>query len=358
MPLLPRGTKSVVASVLEREPTLIPRGHWDGMDPMLNAEIVYPSGEMMRTGSAQIDTLEEQWEHKRAQVRPWGPGQVGFSRLVGGAQGTMGIVTWEAIRCRILPTLQRLYMIPSADIDPLVNTAYKILRHRYGDEVFFLNNLALAAVVEKKPEDIKALANELPEWVLMVGIAGYEFFPEERMEYQEEDIRDMAAEFAMVLKPAIAGAKGPEIIKLLSKPSEEPYWKNRLKGACHDIFFITTLDQVSKYVAIMHELAESFQYPTTDIGVYIQPMTQGVYCHCEFNLNCDPGNRFEADTVKKLLTDGAKVLADKGAFFSRPYYGWADIAYNHISSENVVLFKKAKAVFDPNGILNPGKLCF
>jgi FAD/FMN-containing dehydrogenase len=48
---------------------------------------------------------------------------------------------------------------------------------------------------------------------------------------------------------------------------------------------------------------------------------------------------------------------DMGAFFSRPYGENARMVFNR-DGANVEVLKKVKAVFDPNNIMNPGKLCF
>ena len=45
MPLLPRSSKSVLASVLERDPILMPSVHFDSTDPMLCTEIVFGTGD-------------------------------------------------------------------------------------------------------------------------------------------------------------------------------------------------------------------------------------------------------------------------------------------------------------------------
>jgi FAD/FMN-containing dehydrogenase len=48
---------------------------------------------------------------------------------------------------------------------------------------------------------------------------------------------------------------------------------------------------------------------------------------------------------------------ENGAFFSRPYGGWAKIVYARYP-DGVKALRKLKDIFDPNNILNPGKLCF
>ena len=71
MPLSPRSTKSVLSSVLEREPITMPGVHFDSTDPMLCAEIVFGTGDSMRTGEAAgPDPLEKQWEIGKAQISP------------------------------------------------------------------------------------------------------------------------------------------------------------------------------------------------------------------------------------------------------------------------------------------------
>jgi FAD/FMN-containing dehydrogenase len=62
MPLLPRKTKTVIGSLLEREPVLLPKYHWDISDPLACVEAVFGCGEIFRTGQAAgPGTIEEQW---------------------------------------------------------------------------------------------------------------------------------------------------------------------------------------------------------------------------------------------------------------------------------------------------------
>ena len=47
LPLCPRSSKSVIGSMLEREPITMPAHHWDCTDPMLCAEIIFGTGDKM-----------------------------------------------------------------------------------------------------------------------------------------------------------------------------------------------------------------------------------------------------------------------------------------------------------------------
>ena len=62
IPLAPRHSKSVLGSLLEREPVIMPVYHWDIGDPSGCFEIVFGNGDLFRTGaSAGSGTIEEQW---------------------------------------------------------------------------------------------------------------------------------------------------------------------------------------------------------------------------------------------------------------------------------------------------------
>ena len=77
----------------------------------------------------------------------------------------------------------------------------------------------------------------------------------------------------------------------------------------------------------------------------------------EFSLPYDASVAGTADDMKDLSDDLAANLIAAGAYFSRPYGPWAQPVYNRDAAAKDAL-RKVKAIFDPVGILNPGKLCF
>jgi len=358
LPLLPRANKSVVASLLEREPTLTPRQQWSAIDPLRSTELVWGDGQKMLTGDAGMWTsMEGAWEKKQAASGSSGPGQTDFGRFVSAAQGSMGIVTWVSAKCEVLPELHKLFFVPAQRLDDLIDFTYRVLRIRFGDELLIVNNLTLASILGGGADQIRALMEELPPWVVLVGIAGRNILPRERVEYQEKDIAEIAQQFALRLVPAIPGARNGEVLNAILNPSREPYWKLDCKGGCQDILFLTTLDRTPEFVRTMYSVAEANSYPTSDIGVYIQPLHQGANCHCEFILPYDQNNPREVTRMRQLFTKASEALLKEGAFYSRPYGIWANMAYNRDAQTTIVL-KKVKGIFDPNNVMNPGKLCF
>jgi len=374
MPLLPRTSKSVLGSVLEREPIMNPRYSWSLSEPLRCLETVMGNGDIYRTGelggasmstsTGQVATpmpleevLEKRREKQETALYQYGPGQFNYHKLISAAQGTMGIVTWASLRCEILPHVHRFFLVPSERLDNIIGFAYKLLRIRFHDEFLFLNSSNLASILGEGTEQIMGLREELPPWILIFRLAGRDIMPEEKVEFLEKDIGDIAQQCGVRLESAIPGARDGQVGEAVLNPSKEPYWKLCCKGGCQDIFFLTTLNRIPEFVTTMYSLAEAFKYSPSDIGVYIQPTHLGTSCHLEFSLPFDPGDGREVAKVQGLFTKASEELGEQGAFFSRPYGIWADIEYRR-NAEHTSLLRKLKGIFDPNSVLNPGKLCF
>jgi len=359
LPLLPRRSKSVAGSLLEREPVVMPKYHWDIGDPLACVEVIFGTGDKFRTGAAAgPGTLEEQWAAGGSQKEAAGPSAFSLHRVIQGAQGTMGIVTWASVRCELIPKLEEPFLIGSSKLDKIMEMVHWLIRLRLVNECFVLNNANLATIMAKKrPDEYRDVKDTLPSWVLFFNIAGYEYLAEERVNGQIKDMMEIAQRVGLEPVQAIGKVSAYELSEAVKHPSGEPYWKLRHKGACHDIFFLTIYDNLPGLVETMYEEADGAGYPTSEIGIYLQPIVQGTNCHCEFNLFYNQENQRESDRVKELSDRVITSLMAKGAFFSRPYGTSARAIINRDAATAAVL-KKVKSILDPSNIMNPGKLCF
>lgn len=359
MPLVPRATKSVTASMLEREPVVMPKYQWDIADPMNDVEIVFGTGDMFRTGAAAgPGSLEDQWEAGGAQVEAAGPSSASWYRLIQGSQGTMGIVTWSSARCELMPSLEDPYFVGSSQLDRLMKMAHWLIRLRIPNECFILNSTALAAIMAKRwPADYKAIKESLPDWILFYVLAGFDYFPEERISTFIVDIKEIAQHAGVEASRAASGISAFDFLKVVKAPSTEPYWKLRSGGACQDIMCISNYQSVGGIVGKMAEEADKAGYPSPEMGIYIQPIVQGCNYHVEFNLFYDPTNSREAERVRKLAYGTVNPLMSAGAFFSRPYGEPSRMIINK-DAASVMALNRVKDIVDPDRIMNPGKLCF
>jgi FAD/FMN-containing dehydrogenase len=359
MSFLPKSSKSVVANCLDREPVTMPRFHWDSSDPLLCTEVVFGSGDLFRTGAAAgPGTLEEQWSSGQAQKNPMGPSQFDPFRIVQGSQGTMGIVTWASVKCETAPVEQRVLISGFDDLSHSLEFMQSITKRKLVDDLFVLNSTNLSCAVEGTPAKIQKTRTSLPGWILVLSISGHGLLANDELEYRLADTLDVAKETGVELKKQIGGVTSARVGALLGVPSEEPYWKLRLRGACQEVFFITTLDHTPEFCPIFEQVAKEEGFPTTDIGVYIQPTLHGTNAHCSFDIYFDPVDKAKVGLAQRLYSKGTDRLIAKGAFFSRPCGPVTEAVFKKTPPENLTAMRKVKDIFDPKHVLNPGALCF
>jgi FAD/FMN-containing dehydrogenase len=194
-------------------------------------------------------------------------------------------------------------------------------------------------------------------------ISGMARRPEKKLQYEEEALNNVIKnEFPKIpLADSLPGFpdSGKKLLAMLRKswPQKTTYWKNRYKGGCQSLFFITKPSLAPKFINKVEKIAARHGYPITDIGAYLQPIEHNRACYLEFDLFYDPTNPTEVERVRKLYTEAAPVLFKEGALFTRPYGELAKLVYDRANGYATTL-KRVKKLFDPNNIMNPGNLCF
>ena len=352
-PFLPRAGKSVVASMLERDAVLVPKYQYDYTDPLLTTEVVYGTGELFRTGSAAGPAPFE--ESVADMVNPWGPGSVDFARFLCGAQGTMGLVTWATLKAEVAPTDSVLFFIESDDPAPLVRLASKLLFHRIPDDCLILNNVNFAAAFAVDATEEESLRKQAAPWTLLCRISGYARDPEERIRIYTGYLREECAKEALtpLYSPRNLEGFGSRVDQRIRDcDRNEIYWKLR-RGALRDILFLAPPSKTADLTMNLSELCAS--HPAEDLGLTLQPQVQGRAFRVEADLFCSKGSLEKT----RLLADSAEAaLFARGALFDRPYAPALSRLVFDADPDVTAAQKKLKAVFDPQGIFNPGKLCF
>lgn len=357
MPLLPKKNKSVVASLLERQPTIIPKYQYSLTEPLRNCGIIFGNGEMQYSGEAGNGPydISTQWKNGSVQIDPKGPSATDFHKLVSGAQGSMGIVFWASVKCEVLPSTRKLVMIPSDDLQRIIKFAYEISKFRIGDEFLIVNKTQLANIVGKKSEEIQSIKKQLPAWIAIIGVAGRDLIPDEKVNIMVEDIKDFAQKHGLKVETGLPKVSNTQVLDAILNTSDEPYFKQNYKGACQELFFMTTMNKTPMFIDKIYDYADKMAYAANDIGVYIQPLHQGTSCHCEFDFPYNPEDKEEREQVKELYVRASKELINDGAYYSRPYGLWSSLVFRRDADSREIL-KKLKKIFDPNNIMNPGKL--
>jgi len=269
----------------------------------------------------------------------------------------MGVVTWSSARCEILPRLEEPYLVGSDRLDRIMEMVHWLIRLRIPNECFVLNSTSLATIMaDGDVQTYGKMKNDLPPWILFYNLAGYEYFPEERVRAHETDVRGIAQKAQLAPARSLGGVSAFDLLKKAQTSSGSSYWKQPGGWNCQEIFFIANFQKVGELTGYMQDIASAAGYNTGDMGVYVQPIVQGVNFHVEFDLYYPP-DPITREVVRKLTMEAVKKLMDRGAFFSRPYGESARSILNK-DAATVQALRKVKKILDPDNIMNPGKLCF
>lgn len=359
MPLAPHPERSVLTDYLERE--VITNTVFDYGEPILSMGVAWPTGEIFRTGSASVEGYPDLSPSQG--MNPSGPG-LDFYRLLQGAQGTMGIVTWMNLKIQSVPKIDKVLFARTKDLSKMIQFLHRILPRRIGQECLLLNNVDLASLVaEKWPQDFETLRKTLPPWTLVLVLSGLSRRPEEKIAYEEHFLQEILRnEYSFIeLSENLRGFPGigDRVLNVLRKPWPETanYWKHQWKGGCQSLFFITKPEMTVLFLETVGRVAAIHGYPIEDIGTYIQPIEHNRACYMEFDFFYDPSHLSTGEQVRLIYNETADELISRGALFTRPYGDLAKKIYERTASYTTAL-KKVKKVFDPNNIMNPGNLCF
>ncbi|MFS4580157.1 FAD-binding oxidoreductase [Phaeobacter sp. C3_T13_0] len=349
-PLLPAAGKSVLASYIEREPLTITREQWDVLDPMGSAQIIFGSGERFYTGNAANQgSMEEHWKSGLRYMTATGPVGTDFLRVMQGSQGTLGVLTWSAIFCDRIPVAEQSFFIADNDQDKLISVMAELNYRRIGSEIFLSNKTHLATVAKACGKSIDAAA--LPEWVLFANFSANCDLSEDRVAFEVSDLNDITNNAGVKPVVELSGFAASDVIAAHANLPTGDY-RDGPTGGHRSVVFLTQADRTPGFVKIARDLAGKHGVNPNDLATYIQPRLQGRNCSIEIMLLTDAGNAGKADA---FVVELAQATCDAGGFYSRPYGDWTDMAYEK-NPELVPYLRHCKSMFDPDGILHPGRL--
>ena len=356
IPLSPRSGKSVLASVMDREPSTWPNKQWDSSDPVGSTEFIFGNGEVFRSGAGGgPGTLEQQRNSGGAQKFSSGPSQTDFHRVVQGTQGTMGVITWITLRTELKPSIQETLVAGSENLEDLLPYVYDVQRRMLGEHTFIVNRTAAAMLMAGQDQNLFfSLWEEGPEFLLLQNIGGFERLPQERLAYHSKEIHGFAGKHGLQLAEKVGGVSAQDMLEKATYPCGEFDWRDGLHGKSLSVFFLSTLDRMPAFQRILLDLAKELSIPAIDVGIYIQPVVQNHACQIEFILPFDSQSEGETRRMKKTERQIVAGLIEAGAFFSRPYGSAAELVWEQ-NPANYELLKKIKNIFDPKRVLQQGK---
>ena len=296
-------------------------------DYVLGLEAVLPTGATIRTG---VQTAK---------------GVVGYdlTRLLVGSEGTLGIITRMTLRLLPLPEVVRAMTAVFDKIDTAAQTVSKIIR----------SGIIPRAIEFMDNASIRCVENHLK-----IGLP----VEAEALLLIEEDGKSDEVDLAIDKIKALClseGAKRVEIAK--TKAEVQKLW--RARKAISPALFQYGPDKINEDIVVprskMPDMVRKISALRAETGLTIVSFGHAGDGNIHFNIMLDKKDKAQlkkAQGAVEVLFDytlhlGGTISGEHGVGITKaPYLA------KEIGNVEMNLMKKIKTLFDPNEILNPGKI--
>ncbi len=296
---------------------------------VLALEFVTPEGEIIFTGSRTIKNV------------------TGYSlaQLLTGSEGTLGIITKIVFRVLSLPEFKKLLLIAFNSVNDCISSVSEI--YRSGVNPAALEFLEKAAIKAAESQLSKVFPNSEAEAQLLIEIDGND---EEQLNSEVGKIADTIEKFNPL-----------DIILAEDRSKMEELWALR-RSVGEAVKSISTYKEEDTVVprAKMPELLEGVRKITGKYGIRAICYGHAGDGNLHVNILKDKlSDGFWNKNIKTAVKEIFELTVSLGGTISGEHgIGYSQKEYLSIalSEEEINLSKKIKKVFDPNGILNPGKI--
>ncbi len=296
---------------------------------VLALEFVTPEGEIIFTGSHTIKNV------------------TGYSlaQLLTGSEGTLGIITKIVFRVLSLPEFKKILLIAFNSVNDCISSVSEI--YSRGINPAALEFLEKAAIKAAESQLSKVFPNSEAEAQLLIEIDGND---EEQLNSEVGKIADTIEKFNPL-----------DIILAEDRSKMEELWALR-RSVGEAVKSISTYKEEDTVVprAKMPELLEGVRNITGKYGIRAICYGHAGDGNLHVNILKDNlSNEFWNNNIKTAVKEIFELTVSLGGTISGEHgIGYSQKEYLSIalSEEEINLSKKIKKVFDPNGILNPGKI--
>jgi glycolate oxidase len=296
-------------------------------DYVLGLMVILPTGEIIQTG---VETLK---------------GVVGYdlTRLIVGSEGTLGIVTSVTLRLVPKPATQKTMMSFFPDVISAVQTVSKIIRNRIVPSVLeFMDKLSIDCVREETGFPIPHGTGAL----LLIEVDGHEdLVPQEVESIEEICMQSGATHFQ-----ASSGEEEAEKLWDARRNASPSMMRLRPNKVSEDVVVPRT--RLPELVLFLEQLGEKYGIPIPAFG---HAGDGNLHVNIMFDENIPKEKENVGAVVKDLfrrvIKMGGTISGEHGIGITKAPY--LDM---EISGPSLELMARIKKAFDPNNILNPGKI--
>jgi glycolate oxidase len=295
---------------------------------VLALEAVLPTGEIVETGSKAVKNV------------------VGYdlTHLLVGSEGTLAIITRVTLRLIPKPPARATLVAMFSDIQAAVDAVSALIARRVVPAAIELIDAdSLAAVHEHTGREMAPPGTGA---VVIIEADGTQAAVDEDIDRVAAACRDVGA---MRVKLAADDEERDQLWNLRRLISLALRATGLLK-INHDV--VVPRGRVPDLFAVVDELKERYRLRVASFG---HAGDGNIHVNLMVN-RADAAELARAKQAERELFE--KVVALEGSISGEHGIGFAKAPYLPIelSAEEIALMKRVKAAFDPNGILNPGKI--
>jgi glycolate oxidase len=295
---------------------------------VLALEAVLPSGDIIQTGSKAVKNV------------------VGYdlTQLLVGSEGTLAIITRITLRLIPKPAARATLLAVFADVPAAVDAVSALLRRR-----------VIPATIELLDgESLRAMQDQLDQELVPRGTGALLIVEADGTQAAvDEEIAEVAAACREVGAMRSTLAADDEERGRLWSARRLLSLALRATGLLkinHDV--VVPRGRIPELFAVVQEIRDEYRLRIAAFG-----HAGDGNIHVNLLVDRDnPDERARAKRAERALFE--RVVALEGSISGEHGIGFAKAPYLSIelSPETIALMKRVKAAFDPNGILNPGKI--
>ncbi len=334
LPTIFSSSDSIISSYLARYPTYS-MAKFEYTELVANLEIVLGNGDLFRTGS---------WASvKSPPVYPYGS-SLDWFRIFHGARGGLGVITKASIRIKPKPLIQEIVSVPFSNHKDFINFVYKVERKEIGTECILLNKVNALNYLE-----IEDKTKGFPNWIFLICLEGLQRLPEEKIAYEKEALSQLIVEHKIKVKM-------DDLIYKLEQTILKEFNEPRvIKKKAYDLPVYLTLNKFPDVYSIIQNELSRFNGNKIELGVSIIPVERNRTAYVEFDLYTGLNTEQEITEFKKLFSNLGELAVKAGAIIDIPYGPLKQVIYSKLGNY-LALINEVKDIFDPNNIMNPGKI--
>jgi glycolate oxidase len=296
---------------------------------VLGLEAVLPTGQVIETGGKVVKSV------------------VGYdlTRLLVGSEGTLAIITKIILRLVPKPPVQATLRATFRTVEAAVAAVTGIIRERVVPAAIeIVDGDSLEAVARYL--QVRSLAPEGTAAILLVEVDG---------------VPASVAEEAARAERALVEAGATEVLHARDQAERQELWRVRreLSFSLKMIAGLKFNHDVVVPKGRIPSLFELVKRIASDYRLRIPCFGHAGDGNIHVNIMVDPADEDQirrAHEAERALFEG--VIAMEGSISGEHGIGFAKAPFIplELSAEEIALMKRVKAAFDPNGILNPGKI--